>query len=122
MIFASNSILSSTRVLGTRSTISIKELLGVSARIGLTVCAILASLAAHYLLTGTARPGLASWTKADCDATSVPSCRLERQQLGAGRWRLIVKGHQGAPVRIMMDLQGDPPQAKVLLVRGGYDY
>ena len=44
MIFASNSILSSTRVLGTRSTISIKELFGVSARIGLTVCAILASL------------------------------------------------------------------------------
>lgn len=75
-----------------------------------------------YLFHGTAHPGIESRLDVVC-AADAPACAVVLQDLGEGRWRLMVRAHDGAPIRVKITSYTEAPRppAGILLLRAGYD-
>jgi hypothetical protein len=86
--------------------------------LGFSLAATLAL--ADYLFRGTVGDGIKSTLDVSC-AAEAEDCRILRQDLGHGRWRVAVTGHHGLPVNITIAPARPDQRPGVLLLRAGFD-
>ena len=101
-----------------RLGIRLRFALFVIGGLGLSLAATLAL--ADYLFRGTAGDGIKSTLEVSC-AAAAEDCRILRQDLGHGRWRVAVTGHHGLPVQIAIAPVPGERRPGVLLLRAGFD-
>ena len=103
--------------------VRLRTLADLSLRLGLVACAALAFTIGRYLYLGTASAGIPSTLSVSCGSefSSGSPCKVQLQDLGAGRWRLIISGHGGLPLTISLFPNEQATNPGALLIRRGFD-